>query len=194
MGDHAMDFLDAVAALSVCSILSADETRNKIQDKYPYNVVYTQVVDMLQNANCEYQNIMDGKLIPKDKEICLSLMDSISENTRMTRTKILNQLSNRVLRTLVYGTNEDCQRLSDELKENKENYLNASISQCPIESQNNADETSIEEKIPVEGGGDHEPEGKADKCPVDHKALLAQGISEEEIRAMLSNLSPPSIS
>ena len=171
--DHAMNFLDAVAALSVCSNLSADETRNKIQNVYPYNLVYAKVVDMLQNANCEYQNILDGKLVPQDKEICLSLMDSISENTRMTRTKILNQLSNRVLRTLVYGTNEDCQSLSEELKENKEKYLKASITQCPLDLEQNTVEES-------------DKEIEMDKCPVDHKALLAQGLTEEEIRAQLS--------
>lgn len=175
---HAMDFLDAVAALSVCSSLSVDSTRAKIENIAPYNIVYSNVVEMLQNAHCDYQNVLDGKLVPQDKEICLSLMDSISENTRMTRTKILNQLSNRVLRTLVYGTNEDCEKLSDELKTNKEKYLNSCITQCPMdmESQQQGKTAKVEAETETETG----------KCPIDHKTLLAQGYSEEEIRTQMT--------
>lgn len=60
-------------------------------------------------------------MVAKDQDICLSLLDTLS--SARTKTKVLNTLSNRVARTMLYGGEEDAGKLSNELHAGQEAFL-----------------------------------------------------------------------
>lgn len=60
-------------------------------------------------------------MVAKDQDICLSLLDTLS--SQPTKTKVLNTLSNRVARTLLYGGEEDASKLGAELEAGQEAFM-----------------------------------------------------------------------
>ncbi|TFJ80270.1 hypothetical protein NSK_008413 [Nannochloropsis salina CCMP1776] len=61
------------------------------------------------------------KVRPRDRDICLSLYDTITGAP--TKTKVLNTISNRVSRTMLYGDEDDVAKLTDELTKGKPGFL-----------------------------------------------------------------------
>jgi hypothetical protein len=115
-----------VAALSPCSDMSVPATRDLLS---PYfQEAYGRVIDNLLGAGCEFRcgvAVHGGesgeKMIPLDRDICLSLYDSLTPAP--TKTKALNVLSNRVARTMLYGDDEDVSRLVQELVAGRPSFL-----------------------------------------------------------------------
>ena len=123
-----------VAALSPCSDLKVSTTKAALLPAY--FEAYTRVIDTLLSNNCEFRptsfstspsssasdsttppNDGDLKILPRDRDICLSLYDTITGAP--TKTKILNKISNRVSRTMLYGDEDDVAKLTTELTTGK---------------------------------------------------------------------------
>lgn len=95
------------------------------------------VIDTLISNNCEFRSISastpssevgttpsndgDLKILPRDRDICLSLYDTITG--AQTKTKILNKISNRVSRTMLYGDEDDVAKLTTELTTGKASFV-----------------------------------------------------------------------
>ena len=85
------------------------------------------MVDTLMGANCEMRSPSsaaegsEAKMLPRDRDFCLSLYDTLTSQS--TKTKVLNLLSNRVARTMLYGDEEDIGKLTKELESGQQGFL-----------------------------------------------------------------------
>lgn len=121
--EMACHFIDAVSALSPCSELHVCSTKEKLQGSAVFQEAYSRVVDTLLSTNCEFRSIglKEAKVRPIDRDICLSLYDTITGAA--TKTKVLNVLSNRVARTMLYGDEEDVAKLTSEMQGKEAAFL-----------------------------------------------------------------------
>jgi hypothetical protein len=115
-----------VTALSPCSELDVAGTRAGL--RAPYVKAYERVVDVLLSAGCEFREgagvlgeAGGEKLVPKDRDFCLSLYDALTAEE--TKTKALNSISNRVVRTMLYGDQGDVAKLLRELETGQAQFL-----------------------------------------------------------------------
>lgn len=88
-----------------------------------YHEPYARVIDTLLSNNCEFRSmgLKEPKVRPRDRDICLSLYDTITGAP--TRTKQLNALSNRVARTMLYGDEEDVAKLVRGMQTGRQAFL-----------------------------------------------------------------------
>jgi hypothetical protein len=123
-----------VVALSPCSDLEVNATKGALVP--PYTQAYARVLDTLLSNDCELRHSESNalpttastdppppplKVRPRDRDICLSLYDTITGAP--TKTKVLNTISNRVSRTMLYGDEDDVAKLTDELTKGKPGFL-----------------------------------------------------------------------
>lgn len=67
------------------------------------------VAGVLSDFGCTLTPGKMARIRPADQDICLSIMDYALPDQDMTRTRALNTLGNRVLRTVCVGSDEDLQ-------------------------------------------------------------------------------------
>ena len=110
-----------VSALSPCCELNVHETKAALAAAY--HEPYARVIDTLLSNNCEFRSmgLKEPKVRPRDRDICLSLYDTITGAP--TRTKQLNALSNRVARTMLYGDEEDVAKLVRGMQTGRQAFL-----------------------------------------------------------------------
>ncbi len=110
-----------MSALSPCCDLTVCHTKAALAAAY--HEPYTRVLDTLLSNNCEFRSmgLKEPKVRPKDRDICLSLYDTITGAP--TRTKLLNTLSNRVARTMLYGDEEDVGKLTQGMRDGRAAFL-----------------------------------------------------------------------
>lgn len=110
-----------VSALSPCCELNVHETKAALVPAY--HEPYARVIDTLLSNNCEFRSmgLKEPKVRPRDRDICLSLYDTITGAP--TRTKQLNALSNRVARTMLYGDEEDVAKLTKGMQAGRQAFL-----------------------------------------------------------------------
>jgi len=131
---HHPSFFLQVVALSPCSDLEVNATKGALVP--PYTQAYARVLDTLLSNDCELRHSDSSalsttastdppspplKVRPRDRDICLSLYDTITGAP--TKTKVLNTISNRVSRTMLYGDEDDVAKLTNELTKGKPGFL-----------------------------------------------------------------------
>lgn len=67
------------------------------------------VAGVLSDFGCEVVPGKAGRIRPADKDICLSILDYAIPEQDTTKTRALNTLANRVVRTVCVGSDEDLQ-------------------------------------------------------------------------------------
>ena len=114
------------ACQSSSSSLSLASSRAQLS--VSYQKAYDRVVETLLSAGCEFREgvaVKGGengrKVVPRDRDICLSVFDTLTNET--TKTKVLNSLSNRVARTMLYGDETDVAKLLEELEAGRQAFL-----------------------------------------------------------------------
>ncbi len=125
--EGACGFIDAVSSLSPCSELRVSDAKAALQPAYI--PAYGRVLETLLGNSCEFraspsspeEDKKDAKLRPRDRDICLSLYDTITGAP--TKTKVLNVISNRVSRTMLYGDEDDVAKLTTELTSGRAAFL-----------------------------------------------------------------------
>ncbi|KAG5180908.1 hypothetical protein JKP88DRAFT_257987 [Tribonema minus] len=109
---EARAYLDAVCALGLPGPAASPAALDALAPNYMQ--AYRRVLSVLGDFGCApLAPGAAGRAAPADADICLSVLDAIVEGH--TKTKALNALSNRVVRTMCVGNDDDLACLAREM-------------------------------------------------------------------------------
>ncbi|CAM9840915.1 unnamed protein product, partial [Phaeothamnion confervicola] len=108
-----LEYLDYVTSLGLAA--GGCPTRERLEKlEGRFHEAFSRVASVLGDFGCVVAEGVSGRVAPKDKDICLSVLDY--SLTVETRTRALNAIANRVCRTICVGNDDDLAALAREME------------------------------------------------------------------------------
>jgi hypothetical protein len=86
-----------------------------------YAVAYRRVALVLEDFGCSIEDCAQGRVSPKDANVCLSVLDW--PNSPESATRALNALANRVVRVMCVGNDGDLTKLMVEMESKRPQFM-----------------------------------------------------------------------